>query len=66
MNFKKFKTEKFKFIKELENISYHVAAGKINKDLLKEIIESILFEDYDNDEQLKLKILQAIQDNDEL
>ncbi|MBP6740154.1 MAG: type II toxin-antitoxin system death-on-curing family toxin [Leptospiraceae bacterium] len=55
-----------KFIKELENISYHVAAGKINKDLLKEIIESILFEDYDNDEQLKLKILQAIQDNDEL
>ena len=49
------------FIRELENISYHVAAGKIKKELLKEIIESILLEDYENDDSLKLKILQAIQ-----
>ncbi len=48
------------FIRELENISYHVAAGKIKKELLKEIIESILLEDYANDDSLKLKILQAI------
>jgi len=49
-----------KFIKEMENISYHVAAGKINKELLKEIIVSILLEDYDNNELLKLSILRAI------
>ncbi|HDP99940.1 MAG TPA: type I restriction endonuclease subunit R [bacterium] len=33
-----------KFIQEMENISYHVAAGKIDKELLSEIIGSIINE----------------------
>lgn len=47
------------FITEMENISYHVAAGKIDKDLLKEIITAILYDELNN-EELKLKILNAI------
>ncbi|MBC8383346.1 MAG: type II toxin-antitoxin system death-on-curing family toxin [Candidatus Cloacimonetes bacterium] len=47
------------FITEMENISYHVAAGKIDKDFLKEIITAILY-DESNNEELKLKILNAI------
>ena len=47
------------FIKEMENIAVHVADNKIDKDLLQEIITSIL---YDNsyDEVLQLKIVNAI------
>lgn len=48
------------FLKEMENISYHVAAGKIDKDLLYEIMESILKGRFENDESLKLKIIHAI------
>ena len=44
-----------KFIQEMENISYHVAAGRINKDLLFEIICSIINE-IEFSEELKLKI----------
>lgn len=47
------------FIREMENISYHVAAGSIDKDLLREIITAHLEEDEEN-ESLKLKILNAI------
>lgn len=47
------------FIREMENISYHLAAGKIQKDLLGEIVTAIINKDED-DEQLKLKILNAI------
>jgi len=47
------------FIREMENISYHVAAGNINKDLLHEIISAVISGDLD-DEGLKLKILNAI------
>lgn len=54
-----------KFIKEMENISYHIAAGSISKELLKEIIISIILEDYDNDESLKLRILKAIRESSE-
>lgn len=49
-----------KFMREMENISYHVAAGKIDKDLLGEIIRALLSGDEDS-EDLKLKIWQAIQ-----
>jgi death-on-curing protein len=52
-----------KFLREMENISYHVAAGRIDKDLLKEIINAILNGDDDN-ESLKLKVLNAIQSQD--
>jgi len=47
------------FLREMENISYHVAAGRIGKDLLGEIIEAFLNQEMDS-EDLKLKILEAI------
>jgi death-on-curing protein len=47
------------FLREMENISYHVAAGNIDKELLLEIITAHLMEEEDN-ESLKLKILDAI------
>ena len=47
------------FIREMENISYHVAAGKIDKELLHEFISAVIGGD-ENDEELKLKILNAI------
>lgn len=48
-----------RFLHEMENISYHVAAGKIEKDLLHMIICSCLNED-EQSEELKLEILHAI------
>lgn len=47
------------FIRESENISYHVAAGSISKELLGEWINAVLGGDED-DEALKLKIFNAI------
>ncbi len=47
-----------RFIREMENISYHVAGGKIDKDLLGEIIKAQIYQE--EDEELKLKILHAI------
>lgn len=47
------------FIRESENISYHVAAGNISKELLGEWIDALLRGDED-DESLKLKIFNAI------
>ncbi len=47
------------FIRESENISYHVAAGSISKELLEEWMTAILHGNED-DESLKLKILNAI------
>lgn len=49
-----------KFIEEMENISYHVASGAINKDFLLEIITSIIYEP-EYSEELKLKIVNVIQ-----
>ncbi|MBN2570504.1 MAG: type II toxin-antitoxin system death-on-curing family toxin [Ignavibacteriales bacterium] len=51
-----------KFIQEMENISYHIADNKISKELLHEIITSIIYEN-DFSEELKLKILNAIINN---
>ena len=48
-----------RFIIEMENISYHLAAGLINKDFLLEIITAIINDDIDY-EVLKLKIFNAI------
>ncbi|MBP0017445.1 MAG: Fic family protein [Cyanobacteria bacterium SBLK] len=45
-----------KFVDKMENISIWVAEGKIDKELLGELIESILFED-DYSEALKLKLV---------
>jgi death on curing protein len=47
------------FLRDMENISYHVAAGNIGKELLGEIITAVINEEMDS-EQLKLKILDAI------
>lgn len=49
------------FFREMENISYHVAAGKINKQLLLKIMDSILKGTYEQDEEIKLEILNAIE-----
>lgn len=51
------------FIREMENISYHVAAGVINKELLNEVVCAVINDSMD-DEELKLKILNAISRND--
>jgi death-on-curing protein len=50
------------FMLRMESISYHVAAGNIDKELLYEIIISILYED-DYSEELKLKLVDAFSKN---
>lgn len=47
------------FIREMENISYHVAAGMIDKELLGDLIAAHLADETD-DEVLKLRLLTAI------
>ncbi|MDZ7818844.1 MAG: Fic family protein [Aliarcobacter sp.] len=47
------------FIREMENISYYLAEGKIPKDLLLKIINAVLNDELD-DESLKLEIFNAI------
>ena len=51
-----------RFIVEMENISVDVADNRIDKDLLYEIICSVLYED-DFNEELKLKIIEAKSQN---
>lgn len=51
------------FLFRMETISYHVAAGNIDKDLLLEIITSILYEE-DYSEELKLKLMNAYSKNE--
>lgn len=51
------------FLFRMETISYHVAAGNIDKDLLLEIITSILYE-VDYSEELKLKLINAYSKNE--
>jgi death-on-curing protein len=48
-------------MREMENISYHVAAGRIDKDLLKTILTELLNED-ELSESTRLEILEAIDD----
>jgi death-on-curing protein len=50
------------FMYRMETISYHVAAGNIDKELLLEIITSILYEE-DYSEELKLKLIDAFSKN---
>lgn len=51
-----------RFLHEMENISYHLAAGRIEKDLLTELIHSFLENEEDFCEELKLRLLIAIDD----
>ena len=48
-----------RFIRDMENISYHVAAGSIDKSLLGDLICAALNDDMD-DEDLKLRLLHAL------
>ena len=48
-----------KFVLEMENIAVWLAEGKISKELLNEIVTSLIFED-DYSEDLKLRILSAV------
>ena len=49
------------FFEVTENISYQVAAGKIDKELLHRILTAILKGTYDEDEELKLDLFHAIE-----
>ena len=49
------------FLREMENISYHVAAGRIDKALLGDILSAAINDSLD-DEALKLRIFHAISD----
>ena len=48
------------FFVETENISYQVAAGNIDKELLHRIMLAIMTGTYEDDEELKLSIYRAI------
>lgn len=49
-----------RFMRDMENISYHVASGNIDKDLLLDIIKSLFTGTFDTDEGLKLRIYNSI------
>ena len=49
-----------RYFREMENISYHLAAGRISKELLQKLIHSLLENEEDFSEELKLEYLQAI------
>lgn len=51
-----------RFMEEMENISYHLAAGRIEKDLLHKLIHSFLEGEDDFDEEVKLEYLLASSD----
>ena len=49
-----------RYMVEMENISHHLAAGRIDKDLLHDVLSSILNGETDYEEGLKLRYLEAI------
>ncbi len=51
-----------RFLREMENISYHLAAGRIEKELLQRFVHSYLENELDFDEELKLEYLMACGD----
>ena len=53
-----------RFLLEMENISYHLAAGRIEKDLLQKIVHSFLENEDDFSEELKFELLMVIDGND--
>ena len=52
-----------RFLAEMENISYHLAAGRISKELLARLIHSIIEGEEDFNESLKIDLLIAISDS---
>jgi len=53
-----------RYMTEMENVSYHLAAGHIEEDLLSEIIHSILEGEPEYSEDLKLRIYESISNKD--
>lgn len=53
------------FIRDMENISYHVASGRIEKPLLRDLMAATLADELD-DESLKLRLLDAISQEEQL
>ncbi len=51
-----------RFLHDMENISYHLAAGRIEKDLLQRLVHSFLENELDFEEALKLDYLIACAD----
>lgn len=51
-----------RFLEDMENISYHLAAGRIEKELLSKLIQSFLDGEDDFNEALKLEYLLASAD----
>ncbi|MBO7178414.1 MAG: type II toxin-antitoxin system death-on-curing family toxin [Clostridia bacterium] len=49
-----------RFLRMTENVTYHVAAGRIDKELLHRILSAIMTDTYETDEQLKFDLLHAI------
>lgn len=49
-----------------ESISYHVAAGRIDKELLHKIMAAIMDRTYEIDEELKLELYNAISENNNI
>lgn len=52
-----------RYLYEMENISYHLAAGCIDKELLRKLIVSFLDNELDFSEELKFELLMSIGDN---
>ncbi len=52
-----------RFLLEMENISYHLAAGYIDKELLYKLVNSFLENEVDFSEDLKFELIMAIGDN---
>lgn len=48
-----------RFLYKMETISYHLAAGRIEKDFLRDIIDSLVYEE-DFSEEIKLKLIHCI------
>lgn len=48
------------FMQRAENISYHVAAGRIDKTLLKRAFSAMIDGRFDDDESLKLDLFRAM------
>ncbi len=51
-----------KFVREMENIVVWLAENKIKEELLRDLIESLIYED-DYNEELKLRLLLAVSIN---
>ena len=48
-----------RFLYKMETISYHLAAGRITKEFLRDIIDSLIYEE-DFSEEIKLKLIHYI------